>query len=158
MSDLQYDPRATEFEKRRGISRVEVRHGFAQVHVSGVGPDVMPGRLSALQAVADGGISLDFLKLTPSGISFLVPADCADDVRTALEATGFDFMLHRPRSIVLVHAVNMRDEEGMIAVIVKTLIETGAPVDHVGDMHDRMLMVVHTDDAERVADRFRESL
>ena len=32
---------ATEFEKKRGLSRVEVRDGFAQVHVSRLAGNVM---------------------------------------------------------------------------------------------------------------------
>jgi hypothetical protein len=55
------------------------------------------------------------------------------------------------RSIVLVHAVSIRDEEGMIAGIVNTAITNGIRIDHVGDMHDRMLMVVQREDADRLA-------
>jgi len=148
----------TEFEKRRGVSRLEVRHGFAQVHVSQIVGDVMQGRLYVLQAVADGLISLDFLKLSPSGMSFLVPEDKAEAVQAAIEPCNVHFTIRRPRSILLVHAVNIRDEEGMIANIVQTLIATGASVDHLGDMHDRMLMVLHTEDVERVADRIQTTL
>jgi len=148
----------TEFEKRRGVSRLEVRHGFAQVHISQIVGDVMQGRLYVLQAVADAQISLDFLKLSPSGMSFLVPEDKASAVQAAIEPCNVHFTIRQPRSILLVHAVNIRDEEGMIANIVQTLIATGASVDHLGDMHDRMLMVLHTDDVERVADRFQTTL
>lgn len=42
----------------------------------------------------------------------------------------------------MVHAVNIRDEEGLIAKIIKAAISTSAHVDHIGDMHDRLLMVV----------------
>lgn len=150
--------RETEFEKRRGVSRIEVRHGYAQVHVSQIDGDVMQGRLYVLQAVADAEISLDFLKLSPSGMSFLVPVEQADAVQAAIAACNVHFSIRQPRSILLVHAVNIRDEEGMIANIVQTLIATGASVDHLGDMHDRMLMVLKTEDVERVAERFRTAL
>jgi len=33
--------RETAFEKRRGISKVEVRPGFVQIHVAGLGDPVM---------------------------------------------------------------------------------------------------------------------
>lgn len=148
----------TEFEKKRGVSRLEVRHGFAQVHVSQIVGDVMQGRLFVLQAVADAQISLDFLKLSPSGMSFLVPEGSAEAVQKAIEPCRFHFTIRQPRSILLVHAVNIRDEEGMIANIVQTLIATGASVDHLGDMHDRMLMVLRTEDVERVADRIQTTL
>lgn len=148
----------TEFEKRRGVSRIEVRHGFAQVHVSQIDGDVMQARLYVMQAVADAGISIDFLKLSPSGMSFLVPEEKAADVGAAIDPTNVHFSIRAPRSILLVHAVNIRDEEGMIANLVQTLIGTGAAVDHLGDMHDRMLMVLRTEDVERVANEFQKLL
>jgi aspartokinase len=153
-----FNPTETEFEKPRGVSRVEVRDGYAQVHVRDLTGDINQARLHVLQVVASGGISIDFLKLTPTGLSFLVADDQAMPVGEALTSGGVPHDIRRPRSIVLVHAVNIRDEEGMIAGIVQTLIKTGAPVDHLGDMHDRMLVVVPTEDAHRVADRFRETL
>jgi len=58
---------------------------------------------------------------------------------------------------VLVHAVSIRDEEGLIAGIVHTAIALGIRIDHVGDMHDRMLMVVQKEDAERLAAHVRSS-
>jgi len=141
----------TEFEKRRGVSRVEVRHGFAQVHVSRIPDDVMAVRLKVLAAVASAGISIDFLKLTPSGMSFIVPGQDGDVLQTALEPLGVHFSIRHDRSIVLVYAVSIRDEEGLIAGIVHTAIQNGIRIDHVGDMHDRMLMVVQKEDADRLA-------
>ncbi len=141
----------TEFEKRRGVSRVEVRNGFAQVHVSRVMEELMPQRLRVLAAVASVGISIDFLKLTPSGMSFLVPEQDANAVESALSPLGVHFSVRHDRSIVLVYAVSIRDEEGLIASIVHAAIEMGIRIDHVGDMHDRMLMVVHKEDADRLA-------
>lgn len=154
-------PRAlaeTEFEKKRGISAIEVRPGFAQVHVSRLGRQLTEQRLRVLRAVADVEVSIDFLKLTPSGLSFLVPEDRADVVSQALEGSEVHFSVRKDRSIVLVHAVNIRDEEGLIASIVKEAIASGVTVDHVGDMHDRLLMVVKSDDAHRVAEHFRTTL
>ena len=141
----------TEFEKKRGVSNVEVRHGFAQIHVSRFTCDVMQERLRVLDAVASVGISIDFLKLTPSGMSFVVPEQNGDVVDKVLQPLGIHFSVRHDRSIVLVHAVSIRDEEGMIAGIVQTAIKNGIRIDHVGDMHDRMLMVVQKADADRLA-------
>jgi aspartokinase len=150
--------RETEFEKRRGVSNIEVRRGFAQVHISEISGHAMSGRLSALKAIRDAQVSIDFLKLTPSGLSFLVAEEGADAVRKALEGSGFQFTVRGGRSIVLVHAVNMRDEEGLIARIVQTVIGTKVIVDHIGDMHDRLLLVVKDEDAAKVKKRFQDSL
>ena len=147
----------TEFEKGRGISEVEVRHGFAQIHVSRITQNVMAERLKVLEAVAKKGISIDFLKLTPSGMSFLVPEVNGDLVDAALNPLGFHFTVRHDRSIVLVHAVSIRDEQGMIAGIVHTAIANGIRIDHVGDMHDRMLMVVEKAEAARLASHLRQA-
>ena len=148
----------TSFEKPRGVSRVEVRHGFAQVHVSGITGDLTAERLNVLAAVAEAGISLDFLKLTQSGLSFLVPQERSAEVEKCMPRLELHYTVRGGRSIVLVHAVNMRDEEGLIASIVRDTIASGARVNHIGDMHDRMLMVVDAEDADRVAAHFHTSL
>jgi aspartate kinase len=150
--------RETEFEKQRGVSRIEVRRGFAQVHISQIQGSLMAGRLNALKAVGDEQISIDFLKLTPSGMSFLVAEERADRVQEILEGIGHHYSVRSGRSIVLVHAVNMRDEEGLISRIVQTVIGTRVNVDHIGDMHDRVLLVVKEQEAEKLAASFKESL
>ncbi|MDR3692539.1 MAG: hypothetical protein P4L46_24370 [Fimbriimonas sp.] len=148
----------TEFEKKRGVSHVEIRHGFSQVHVSRIVGEVMAERLRIMDLVSKAGISIDFLKLTPSGMSFLVAEESADLLETVLLQCGDHFSVRRDRSIVLVYAVSIRDEEGLIAAIVRTAITNGIRVDHIGDMHDRMLMVVRNVDAERLAALYRETL
>lgn len=148
----------TAFEKRRGINSVEVRAGFAQVHVSRLEQPIMENRLQVLGAVADGGISIDFLKLTQSGLSFVVPEEFADSIAQALQQLGVHFTIKENRHILLVHAVNMRDEEGLISRILLESIASGVKVDHVSDMHDRMLMVVDAQDAPTLKACIEEKL
>ncbi len=148
----------TAFEKRRGISSVEVCPGYAQVHVSRLPQPVMDSRLRVLGSIGDGGISIDFLKLTQSGLSFVVPMGLADPVAKVLEALDVHFSVRENRSILLVHAVNMRDEEGLIARILNESIASGVRLDHVSDMHDRMLIVVAADEAAMLKARIEERL
>ena len=148
----------TEFEKRRGVSHTEVRDGFAQVHVTQLTGDVMAARLAVLQAVALVQVSIDFLKLTPTGLSFLVPSDKAAVVESTLAGTDAKFSVRRDRSIVLIHAVNIRDEEGLIALVMREAIAQGTAIDHVGDMHDRLLLVVSEADAMRLQGRLQQRL
>ncbi len=148
----------TEFEKKRGVGNIEVRRGFAQVHVSNLEGDLVQERLRVLKAVADADVNIDFLKLTPSGLSFLALEDRAETVKAVLKGEKVDFIAQKSRSIVLVHAVNMRDEEGLIASIVQAAIASRAIVDHIGDMHDRLLMVLDSADAERLAAKLRKDL
>lgn len=156
--DLLISPNETSFETPRGVNRIEVRAGFSQIHVSGLEVPVMGGRLRVLRAVADAGVSIDFLKLTPTGLSFLVAEEHAASVGSAISGGGVSSTVSTGRSIVLVHAVNIRDEEGMISSIVQAVIASGTTLDHVGDMHDRMLLVVETQDAPNVVRHLSKSL
>ena len=148
----------TDFEKPRGVSRVEVRDGYAQAIIEGLPANSSETRLQLLKAVSEAGVSLDFLKLAPTWISFLVPAHKAPLVDEALKPVGFPYQLHAPRSIVMVHAVNMRDEEGLISRIVSTAIATGLNLEHLGDMHDRMLIVLESDDAKKLSSHLSAQL
>lgn len=118
----------------------------------------MASRLRVLGAIGDGGISLDFLKLTQTGISFLVSEESAEIVGKLLESLQVHFSVRKNREILLVHAVNMRDEEGLIARIVLEAIASGVRVDHVSDMHDRMLMVVDQEEAETLKSQIEQKL
>jgi aspartokinase len=128
------------------------------VHVSRLPAPLMDGRLRVLGAVGDGGISIDFLKLTQSGLSFVVPEESADSVSGALASLDVHFTIRQNRSILLVYAVNMRDEEGLIAQILLEGISSGVRVDHVSDMHDRMLIVVDNAEAKKLKTRIEEKL
>lgn len=135
----------TAFEKRRGISRVETRPGYAQIYVDPLAEPLAASRLALLREVADEGVSIDFLKLTQSGLSFVVDQESAARVAQRIAKAGFAFEALEDRHIVLVHAENMRDEAGLIADVMKHAIGSGARIEHVTDMHNRMLMVVPAD-------------
>lgn len=118
----------------------------------------MENRLRVLSAIAKDGINIDFLKMTQTGLSFVLPDDLAEAASKALAKLDVHFSIREHRSILLVHAVNMRDEEGLIARILLESIASGVRIDHASDMHDRMLMVVQSEDAARLKDRIEESL
>lgn len=145
----------TEFEKPRGVREIEVRAGFAQVHVTGLGEPLPESRLGVLKAVADAGISLDFLKLTQDGLSFLVPKESAKNAEEALSKTGAEVHLQPDCSIVSVHAVNIRDEEGLVARLVSVAIREGTAIEHLADMHDRLLLVTTDAEAEKLAEVYK---
>lgn len=147
--------RETAFERPRGVSRVETRGGYCQVHVEGLPEPLVASRLGCLDAVAQKGVSIDFLKLTPHGLSFVAPADRASDVKRALTRDGARAEVTTGRTIVSVYAVNIRDEEGLLAEVIQEAISLGAQIDHVGDGHDRLLMVVGDEDAARIERHFK---
>lgn len=152
-------PSETEFEKRRGISRVEVRHGYAQVHINDLTEPLVGARLEVLEAAANGGVSLDFLKFTPDGMSFLVKEDSATDIEKNLKIQPhISITVQKGRDVVMVHAVNMRDEEGLLASIVLQSIRSGASIGHVSDMHDRVLIVVGKEDSKKLKEQLEGNL
>jgi aspartokinase len=148
----------TAFEKQRGVSRLERRDGFCQVHISDLTPPLMDNRIAILRAVADAQVSIDFLKLTPSGLSFLAPQSDGTTIEGVLKNAGVQYSLRNDRSIVMVHAVNIRDEEGLIAEIVQSAIASGAQIDHIGDGHDRLLLVAGPDSAAKILGHFHETV
>jgi aspartokinase len=148
----------TEFEKPRGVNRVEVRDGYAQVHVSQLGAPLAESRLQALRAVASASVSIDFLKLTQGGLSFMVPEGSTGAVEPSLKELRCRFTVAPGRSIVLVHAANLRDEEGLLAKLVSIAIAAGVNIEHLSDMHDRMLLVTDDSGAKRLAKEYESQL
>ena len=148
----------TEFEKPRGVSRVDVRRGFTQVHVTDLSTPLADSRLKVLMAITDAGVSLDFLKLTQNGVSFLVSEPSAGKAQSALAKVGVSVSMQPECGIVLIHAVNLRDEEGLVARLVSIAIREGVPVEHLSDMHDRLLLVTASAEADRLAAVYRQEL
>lgn len=120
----------------------------------------MDSRLKVLRALADAKISIDFLKFTASGMAFVANEGLHDAVEACLGSIGVKFSLYSDRCILLIHAANMRDEEGLVARLVSEVIASGSAVDQLGDMHDRLLLVIEKKDAEslrkRIIDKFVE--
>ncbi len=145
----------TEFEKPRGIHRVEVRPGLVRVHISQLTGGLAESRRRVLAYIADAGVSIDFLKLTPTGLSFVVSESRAVAVEQCLTPHGYHTSFHAERSLLIIHAVNMRDEEGLISRVLAEVIRSGVELEHLGDSHDRLLIVVPDSEAEALAARLR---
>lgn len=151
---VQVPVQETAFEKQRGIGQIEVRNGFAQVHISRLEEPIHENRIKVLKSVAEAGVSVDFLKLTPSGLSFVISEGNSADVESALAPLQVRHSIRKDRCVVLVHAVNMRDEEGLTAQVVQKAIASGAIVDHISDMHDRMMIVAESKYASTLQNLF----
>ena len=161
VSDREVDSRGTgetEFEKRRGVNNVEIRPGLTRAYVTGLKEPVMESRLSVLSAVQKAGVSIDFLKFGQSVMSFVAPESDHDALQKALASCDCESSLEKGRCVVTVHAVNMQDEEGLVARIVSEVVASGEDVDHIGDMHDRLLLVTDSETGERLAVRLRERI
>ena len=157
VSDIVADSRGTgetEFEKPRGINRVEIRPGLTRAFISDLPEPSMDARLAILAKVRAAGVSIDFLKFGSGALSFVAAESDHKKLLVALKDVNGTTEVESGCCIVIVHAVNMQDEEGLVAKIVSQVIASGEDVDHVGDMHDRLLLV--TD--QQTGDRLVESL
>jgi len=149
----------TYFETKRGISDVEVSYGHAWVVVSSFPKDSASSRrIQALQVLKESGISIDFLKLSFDGFSFVVPEAMGTRVQEALCSNGFDAKVLKNRAIIEVSAPSIREEEGLIARIAEFIVRNGANIDSVGDMHSAVLVVVDADSAERAANELKKCI
>ncbi|MBX3112633.1 MAG: hypothetical protein KF857_11555 [Fimbriimonadaceae bacterium] len=145
----------TEFERPRGVHSIQVREGFTNVRVYGLSEPLPQARIDVLAAVAEHGVSIDFLKFTPDGLSFVVPDSDQPAASAALQSKGAMQEAKGDRCVVTAHAVNMRDEEGLIARLVSAAIASGTEIDHMGDMHDRVLFVVSKTDVGKLEEALR---
>lgn len=153
-SDRVLDSRGageTEFEKKRGINAVEIRKGLTRAYVSDLPHPVFESRLAVLKALREAGVSIDFLKFGHDAMSFVADESCQAQLESALKKVQGTIEVEGNCCIVSVHAVNMQDEEGLVARIVSEVIASGEDVDHVGDMHDRLLLVTDSQTGERLA-------
>lgn len=136
----------TEFERQRGIIETEIREGFALFEVDGLAEPLAESRTKTLERIAKAGVSIDFLKLTSDGLSFVVQESDAPQVTQALDNTR---TTHTPgRCVVSAWSPNLRDEEGLAARLVSAVIASGAVLDHVSDMHDRVLFLMDRNGAD----------
>ena len=146
----------TQFERLRGISSVDVREGYVQVSVTDLEPPIGQSRLNVLKAIAERNISIDFLKLTTSGLAFLVKDDDQGLISGILDALPGAATAIEGRAVLMIYAVNIREEEGLIGQILADAIQQGAQIDHVGDMHDRLLIVTSAETAHSLANSIRK--
>lgn len=154
VSDIVTDSRGageTEFEKPRGINKVELRPGLTRAYITDLPQPVMESRLDVLERVRKAGVSIDFVKFANEAISFVTIEGDHDRLVQALQGTNATVEVEPGCCIVSVYAVNMQDEEGLVSRIVSRVIATGEDVDHIGDMHDRLLFVTDLATGERLA-------
>ena len=147
----------TTFETRRGISAVDAQKGFSLIVVRGLGSS--RERLSdALDAMKNAGLSADFLKLGREQFSFLVREEDQQKAVDALVALGFDASHHRSKAVIKVSSPNVRDENGLMARICQIVLESGATVYNVGDMHDGVQVVVQSEKADGTCEALRNHI
>lgn len=148
----------TEFERPRGILEVTTEDGYSQIHAGGLPHPIHENRLLLLQTVRSSATNIKMLKMTPSGLSFLVREHDTANLEQAVSVLPFPVSIRPGRSLVYAHSVNMRDEEGLIARVLAIAIGSGGHMEHVGDRHDCLIIAAEDGDAAKIADALRAEL
>jgi aspartokinase len=144
----------TTFETARGISAVDAQKGYSLIVVRGIGDD--RERLSeALEAIKNAALSADFLKVGAAQFSFLVKQEHQQAAVDTLVAQRFDASHHRSKAVIKVSSPNVRDESGLMARICQIVLESGATIYNVGDMHDGVQVVVQSEKADATCEALR---
>ncbi|MBS1720305.1 MAG: hypothetical protein JST35_07660 [Armatimonadetes bacterium] len=137
-------------EVQRGIQSAEIRRGLSRAHVYNLEGDLVAARLAVFHTIALAGISIRFAKLSPTAISFLGESGAFASLRSALAPLNVEVTVQDDCAMVEVAAVNIRDEEGLLAQVLARAFASGIQILHIGDSHDRVFFVVHEADAERL--------
>lgn len=133
---------------------MDCQKGFSLIVVRGIGGD--RERLSeALEILKQAALSADFLKVGAAQFSFLVREEDQRVAVDALKSNGFDASHHRSKAVVKVSSPNVRDESGLMARICQVVLESGATIYNVGDMHDGIQVVVQSEKADATCEALR---
>lgn len=123
------------------------------MHIDGLKEPIHQARLAALEALRQAGVRTYLLKLVGDGLSFLIWEEEQTQGLAALK--GYQTVATENCAVIDVFAVNMRDEAGLMARAIGAALASGAPLEHVGDMHDRLLIAARGDVAEVIAGAIR---
>ncbi len=146
----------TPIDTPRGVQDVDLEEGYALVEVRGLPPwETSARRREALKAVESAGISIDLFKITHDGFSFVVPDSLAEKTHDALCQVGFQPNVLSDQAILLVATPNVRDADGLLARICSEVIMAGAEIQHLGDMHTGVMIVLKRKEAEYARERLR---
>lgn len=151
-----FSPNETAFEQARGISGIEIQDGYAQVHISQLREPCASERLTVFARLKEAKIAIKLLKLTPSGLSFLIAEQDSGQLSSEMATLGVKCSVKPGRSVIEVSSANMRDEHGFIARVLSAAIGSGAHLEHVGDRHNAMLIATEKVSAPKIAESIRQ--
>lgn len=101
---------------------------------------------NVFKAMAESGISVDFINISPTGVIYTVPEIFASRAKTLLIELGYQpEMIHNCAKISLVGA-GMTGVPGVTAKIVQTLTNAEIQILQSADSHTTIWVLVHHDD------------
>ena len=144
-----------ELHPTKVITGVTHMPGVAQIRVDTPSGDYAE-ELRIFTALADAGVSVDLINVSPERKSFIVKEDSADRARAVLADLGFQVVLKRGCAKVSVVGAGMRGVPGVMANVVKGLVKAGVRILQTSDSHLTISCLVEQADMEKAVRALHE--
>lgn len=148
--------RRVGFEKERGVLSIEAETGrsFVLVDLSGQGAGASSA-LQVLSPLAEGGLPIQFLRIHPDCLSFVVAQADLPRVRETLAEAGVPFEASESCAVITVVAPNMRSIPGLMARMGETLFGRAVGVYQMADSHSSVSCVIADEHLADAAEALR---
>lgn len=137
-----------ELDRAKVIDRLVM--GITQVpHISQIKVDAAgryDAQLQVFKAMAENGISVDFINVNPSGVAYTVHDHLAERATAILRKLDFAPQVMSPCAKVSVIGAGMAGVPGVMAQIVEALTELDIPILQSADSHTTIWVLVHQAD------------
>jgi aspartate kinase len=145
---------AVELDHPAGEVRDRLIIGITQMaHVTQIKVPVAPGhydtQLKVFKAMAERGISVDFISVNPSEIAYTVHDDLADQAEEILHQLELEPQLHRSCAKVSVVGAGIAGVPGVMAKISEALTEEDIQILQSADSHTTIWVLVRGEDMVR---------
>ncbi|MBI2915164.1 MAG: aspartate kinase [Firmicutes bacterium] len=105
--------------------------------------------LAMFERVAEKGISIDLIHVTPERVAFIVPEDRAAEVRENLSDLGMDSSVEPGFAKVSAVGAGMHGVPGVMVRVMGALSEAGVRVYETADSHANISCLVRAEDVEK---------
>ncbi|HHX40700.1 MAG TPA: ACT domain-containing protein [Armatimonadetes bacterium] len=135
--------RRVGFEKERGVLSLEADTGRSFVFVELSGPDAgVSEALRVLSPLAESRLPLQFLRIYPDCLSFVVAQGDLPQVREVLAGAGVTFEASEGCAVITVVAPNMRSIPGLMARMGEVLFRRAVGMYQMADSHSSVSCVI----------------
>ncbi|MGX1982804.1 aspartate kinase [Thermolongibacillus altinsuensis] len=109
------------------------------------------------KAMANEGISVDFINISPNGVVYTVSSDLADRAIQALKKLGYDPVVTRGCAKVSTVGAGIAGVPGVTAKIVTALSEKGIQILQSADSHTTIWVLVKEEDLEKAVNALHDA-
>lgn len=100
------------------------------------------------KAMAEAGISVDFINISPSGVIYTIPTDTADKALTILATLGFEPEINENCAKVSAVGAGMTGVPGVASRIVQALTDKGIQILQSADSHTTIWVLIKEKDVK----------